>query len=230
MYVPAHFSMTPAQIDDVLRRMTVANLVTAHEGGLQATLLPFLYRPGADGSLGALVGHVARNNRQWSEPRLGDALAIVGANDHYVSPRWRTAGDAAGSVVPTWNYVTVHAYGDLVAHDDLDWTREVVERLSAQHEDHRLHPWTSEDLLPGQLDKMMRAIVGVELRISRVEAKAKLSQNVSVPDVEGIIAGLRTDGDEVSADLLTEVSLPAAQRRAELLAGVAAGHARRTGG
>lgn len=227
MYVPAHFAMTPDQVQEVLHRHTVANLVTVHEDGPVATLLPLLYQPGE--GLGSLVGHVARNNRQWLEPTLAETLVIVGGNDHYVSPRWRTDGDAAHTVVPTWNYVTVHAYGQLIAHDDVEWTQDVVSRLSARHEAHRPHPWTVADLVEGHLERQLRAIVGIEVQLTRVEAKAKLSQNVSVADVHGIIEGLRDAGDEISADLVAEVSLPAAQRRAALLADVAAGHARRTG-
>lgn len=227
MYVPAHFSMTPEQIVTALSTMSVANLVTCHDSGMVATLLPFVHVP-ADEGFGTLVGHVARNNRQWVDERHGEALAIVGPNDHYVSPRWRTAGDAAGTVVPTWNYVAIHVYGDLVAHDDATWTRDVVTRLTAVHEQGREHPWAPEDLVPGHLDRQLRAIVGIELKVTRVEAKAKLSQNISVPDVEGVIAGLRSAGDDASAQLLTEVALPAARKRAALLADVAAGYARRT--
>jgi transcriptional regulator len=228
MYVPAHFAMTPEQVQEALHRHTVANLVTVHADGPVATLLPFLYQSGE--GLGSLLGHVARNNRQWLEPTVAETLVIVGGNDHYVSPRWRTEGDAAHTVVPTWNYVTVHVYGRLVPHDDAAWTMDVVSKLSARHEEHRPHPWSVTDLVEGQLERQLRAIVGIEVQITRVEAKAKLSQNVSVADVQGIIEGLRGDGDEASAELLSAVSLPAARRRAALLSDVADGHRRRTGG
>ena len=118
--------MTDDQVAQVLARMGSAEFVTHHpETGLVATNLPFLFDPSI-GPRGALLGHVARNNRQWSEPVEGEALVIVTETDHYVSPAWLPSTAEHGKVVPTWDYVTVHLYGEVVAHDDAEWTREVV--------------------------------------------------------------------------------------------------------
>lgn len=169
---------------------------------------------------------MARNNRQWSDPVIGEALVIVNGGDHYVSPRWQPSLAEHGQVVPTWNYLAVHAYGRLLAHDDPDWTRAAVRRLTARHET----GYSIDDVPADCLQRRLRAIVGIEIRLSRVEAKAKMSQNGMPADVAGIIDGLRTEaGDEQAmliASWMQEHSTAAAQRRAELLDGVARGHAR----
>jgi transcriptional regulator len=223
MYVPQHFSMTPEQVHELLGGVGSADLVTAHETGLVATFLPFAFDPDA-GEHGALIAHVARNNRQWCDPVIGDAMVLVHGAEHYVSPRWLPSLAESGAGVPTWNYVTVHAYGRLVAHDDPEWTAAAVRRLTARHESEY-----SLDQVPADyLERMLRAIVGIEVRLTRVEAKAKMSQNKMPRDVEGIIAGLRHDAGDTEAELtatwMQENSVPAAQRREALLAEVARTH------
>lgn len=221
MYVPAHFAMTPDQVRAALTDLDVADLVTAHESGPVATLLPFVYEPGTDASsLGSLLTHVTRTNTQWSAPHLGEALVVAHLNDHYVSPSWRPSSADPNAAVPTWNYVTVHVYGELVVHDDLDWLTEAVRRVTARNEAGRPGPWSVDDMSPERVERMLRAAVGLELRITRVEGKAKLSQNIAPGDIEGIIAALREQGDEDSAQWLADVSLPHAVARAELLAHV----------
>jgi transcriptional regulator len=102
-------------------------------------------------------------------------------------------------VVPTWNYVTAHVYGDLVVHDDPAWTAAMVRRLTEQHEQHREHPWSVDDAPEQYIAGQVRAIVGIELRITRVEAKAKLSQNRPPADIDGVIAGLSGDSPDTAA-------------------------------
>jgi transcriptional regulator len=199
MYVPAHFSPDEALVGELLHHHGAAELVTATPSGLVATLLPFVYVPGA-GSRGALHGHLARNNPQWELPVSGDALAIVRGPDAYITPGWYASKAEHGRVVPTWNYVTAHVYGSLVVRDDPVWTEDLVRRLTAKHEGYRDHPWSVDDAPRAFIEGQLRAIVGVELVISRVEAKAKLSQNRPPADVEGIIAGLRERGDGPSAE------------------------------
>ena len=145
--------MTDDQVAQVLARMGSAEFVTHHpETGLVATNLPFLFDPSI-GPRGALLGHVARNNRQWSDPVEGEALVIVTETDHYVSPAWLPSTAEHGKVVPTWDYVTVHVYGDVVAHDDPEWTREVVRRLTEHHEARadtdRANAWSMDDAADG---------------------------------------------------------------------------------
>jgi transcriptional regulator len=127
MYIPAHFAVDDAAMSDLLVHHGAADLVTLTADGLVATMLPFAYEPAA-GAHGALYGHVARNNDQWRRPALGESLAIVRGPDAYVSPSWYASKAEHGRVVPTWNYVTAHVYGELVVHDDPAWVEDIVRR------------------------------------------------------------------------------------------------------
>jgi transcriptional regulator len=204
MYVPAHFAPDKAQVEELLRNHGAADLVTLTPQGLVATLLPFIYVPpedsGAGAPLGALHGHVARNNDQWKLDSAGEALVIVRGPDAYITPGWYASKLENGRVVPTWNYVTAHVYGRFVVHDDPVWTEDLVRRLTTKHEAYRDHPWSVDDAPRAFIEGQLRAIVGVELEITRIEAKAKLSQNRTPADVEGVIAGLRERGDKEMAD------------------------------
>ncbi len=204
MYIPAHFKADDASVVELLTNHGAADLVTATDRGLLATMLPFLYdAPGSRpdvGPQGSLVGHVARNNEQWREPATGESLVIVRGPDAYITPSWYAAKREHGRVVPTWNYVTAHVYGRLVIHDDVIWLEALVRRLTAYHEAGRTEPWSVDDAPAPYIAGQLRAIVGVELLIERIEAKAKLSQNRSIADVDGVIAGL----DEVDRPALAD--------------------------
>ena len=201
MYTPAHFAATPETVRGLLSRPGALNLVTMTSQGMLATLLPFVFDPDVGGH-GALQGHLARNNIQWSEPAVGEALAIIQGADAYVSPSWYASKAEHGRVVPTWNYTTAHVYGRLVIHDDPAWLERQVRRLTGLHEAELEHPWSVDDA-PGRfVAGQLRAIVGVELVITRIEAKAKLSQNRPEADIDGVVAGLSARGrTEVAADV-----------------------------
>jgi transcriptional regulator len=209
MYVPAHFAADDVAVRDLLVRHGAADLITVTEDGMLATMLPFAYEPSA-GDHGALYGHVARNNEQWRKAALGESLAIVRGPDAYISPSWYAAKAEHGRVVPTWNYVTAHVYGRLVVHDDPGWVEDVVRRLTAKHEAAKHEAatgepvWSVDDAPRRYIDGQLRAIVGLELLITRVEAKAKLSQNRPPADVEGVIAGLSARGDHRSAAAVSQ--------------------------
>jgi transcriptional regulator len=204
MYIPAHFAATAADVDELLVKHGAADLITLTDDGLLATMLPFAYEPSA-GSRGALYGHVARNNDQWRKQAHGESLAIVRGPDAYVSPSWYAAKAEHGRVVPTWNYLTAHVYGQLVVHDDPAWVEDIVRRLTAKHEAARLAspgqhmPWSPDDAPRAFIEGQLRAIVGLELQITRIEAKAKLSQNRPVGDIAGIVDGLAARGDDPMA-------------------------------
>jgi len=204
VYIPAHFAANHATVHELLARHGAADLITLTEDGLLATMLPFVYEPTA-GERGALYGHVARNNDQWRKPARGESLAIVRGPDAYVSPSWYAAKAEHGRVVPTWNYVTAHVYGRLVVHDDPGWVENVVRRLTAKHEAARMASpgqapeWSVDDAPRKFIDGQLRAIVGLELQITRIEAKAKLSQNRPATDIPGVVAGLAGRGDDRSA-------------------------------
>jgi transcriptional regulator len=191
MYVPAHFRPEEADVRELLERHGAADLITSTATGLLATMLPFIHERGLEpGSWGSLRGHVARNNDQWREPAQGNALVIVRGADAYVTPAWYETKREHGRVVPTWNYITAQVHGRLVVHDDAAWVEENVRRLTAKHEAARGQGWSVDDAPAGFISGQLRAIVGVEVVIERVEAKFKLSQNRSEADVDGVIAGL----------------------------------------
>lgn len=214
MYTPRHFAMDDDQVRALLETAETAQLVTAHEHGPVATLLPLTWRPDPAGeTLGSLILHVTRVNPVWKEPYLGDALAILSGPDGYIHADWY-ASNADKPGVPTWNYVTVHAYGPLVIHDDADWLREAVWELSDRF------GYDSRRVEPEATQRMLRAIVGIELPITRVEAKAKLNQNRTPEDIRGAIDGLRSAGHDELAEVMAQVSVPHAQARQQLLADV----------
>lgn len=216
MYVAAHFAMSPDEVATFLAEPGAGDLVTVHDGGPVATYLPWLFDPSA-GEHGALRSHVARNNRQWDTPCRSESLVILHGPDHYVSPGSLPSKDAGGRVVPTWNYVTLHVYGRLVAHDDPAWCRDVVTALTDLHESRREHPWRVQDAPAEYTESMLRAIVGLELEVTRIEAKAKMAQNKTPADVAALVAEREAAGDETGAAFLRDVSLPAAHARAATL-------------
>jgi transcriptional regulator len=211
MYIPAHFAVDPAAVDELLAKHGAADLITLTDDGLLATMLPFAYEP-SSGEHGALYGHVARNNDQWRKPARGESLAIVRGPDSYVSPSYYAAKAEHGRVVPTWNYLTAHVYGQLLVHDDPTWVEDVVRRLTAKHEAARLASprqppaWSVDDAPRAFIEGQLRAIVGLELQITRIEAKAKLSQNRPVGDIAGIVEGLAARGDDPMATAVLEAN------------------------
>jgi transcriptional regulator len=211
MYIPAHFAIDDDAVRQLLARHGAADLVTLTADGLVATMLPFIYEPAA-GEHGALYGHVARNNDQWRLPAQGESLAIIRGPDAYISPSWYATKAEHGRVVPTWNYVTAHVYGRLVVHDDPVWVEDIVRRLTAKHETARLASpsqppaWSVDDAPRKFIEGQLRAIVGLELQITRIEAKAKLSQNRPVADIAGVEAGLSARGDDRSAAAVEEAN------------------------
>jgi transcriptional regulator len=209
MYVPAHFKPDDADVLALLESGRAANLITATPDGLLATMLPLVY-DGAEsrdglGPWGALLGHVARNNGQWKTPTIGHAMVILAGPDAYVSPAWYATKREHGRVVPTWNYITVHAYGELVIHDDPDWVEANVRRLADHHEATRAKPWSVDDAPEPYIAGQLKAIVGVEILIDRVEGKWKLSQNRSVADMTGAIEGLEALGENDVSAVMREV-------------------------
>lgn len=166
-----------------------AELVTTGVDGYpRATLLPILW----DGDV--VVAHLARANPHWREI-TGDtpALLVCGGPQAYVSPGWYASKAEHGRVVPTWNYSAVHLTGRARVHDDPDWLREVVTRLTDHHETGRESRWRVTDAPASYVAGQLRAIVGVEVRVERVEAKAKLSQNRSEADRRGVVDGLTAE-------------------------------------
>ena len=200
MYIPDYFRPSDEAVRAVLQAPGAVHLITSTARGLLATLLPMVpdepgSRPGL-GEFGALLGLIALQNDQWREPAIGETLAIVRGPDAYITPSWYAAKREHGRVVPTWNYTLIHAYGRLVIHEDAAWLEANVRRLVEAHEAERDHPWGVDDAPRPYVEGQLRAIVGVELLIDRIEAKDKLSQNRSEADIDGVIAGLEADGEQ----------------------------------
>jgi transcriptional regulator len=190
LYVPRFNAMDPDDIRPFVHAVGTAQLVTVGEDGTpDATFLPVLWEGDR------LVGHLARANAHWRRIVDGSpGLAIVTGADTYVSPSWYATKAEHGKVVPTWNYSVVHLRGAVTVHDDPAWVRGLVTRLTDRHEQPRAEPWAVTDAPADYVDKNLRPIVGVELVVASVEAKAKLSQNRSDADRAGVAAGLAADG------------------------------------
>ena len=199
MYVPAHFAPPDDALTQLMSAPGAVELVSNTAAGLTATTLPMLHDPAA----GALVGHLARTNTQWRDT-VGEVLVIVRGPDAYVSPSWYASKAEHGRVVPTWDYVVAHVHGELVRHEDPDWLAAHVRRLTEAHEGARPAPWSVDDAPERFVTGQLRAIVGVEVRISRVEAKWKLSQNRPPADVDGVVRGLAAEGQETVAGLVEQ--------------------------
>ena len=213
MYTPAAFRETrPEVIEAAIAAHPLAALVTIGAQGLDATHIPLLYSrdEGLGVGLGVLRGHMARANSQWRDHVAGtEALAIFQGPQHYVSPRWYPSTAEHGKVVPTWNYVVVHARGTLSFHHDPEWLLENVRALTDEHERSNPAPWRVADAPPEYIASLLKAIVGVEMRVTGVEGKWKVSQNRPVADREGVAASLQNldSGDAREIARLVEAAM-----------------------
>ena len=201
MYRPRHFDeQDAATIGEMFGRAPLGHLVVRTDDGFEASPLPFIARPPASGDEPfRLHGHVARANPIW-RAAPADALVILPGADAYVSPSWYPSKAEHGKVVPTWNYEVVHVHGRLVAHDDAEWLDTFVRALTTVHEADLAEPWSVDDAPADYRATMLKAIVGIEVVATRVEAKRKLSQNKSVDERQGIVAGLALNGGVGSAE------------------------------
>jgi transcriptional regulator len=192
MYTPKAFEVTDLPLlHTAMQQAGLAILVTMTSGGLVATHLPLLLDT-TKGLYGTLTGHVSRANQQWKETEpSAEALVIFPGLDSYVTPTWYPAKQETGRVVPTWNYAAIHAYGPITFFEDAERLRTVVTELTTQHEAALPAPWKVTDAPATYIDAQLKAIVGFELPITRLEGKQKFNQNRSREDREGVIAGLR---------------------------------------
>jgi transcriptional regulator len=195
MYLPPHFAVTqPAALHRILRDHPLGALVTHGADGFDADHLPFEFDPAA-GPLGHLRAHVARANPLWRRCPSGTPVLVVfrGA-ESYISPSWYPSKHEAHRQVPTWNYEVVHAHGTLAVRDDERFVRGLVARLTRQHEAGEPRPWKMADAAPDYLDGMLRNIVGIEIEISSLVGKSKLSQNKEARDRLGAADALEQRG------------------------------------
>lgn len=195
MYTPPAFRQNDlATLHQEIQTCRLAALINHGEHGLQASHLPLLLRP-EEGRYGTLYGHLARANPHWKVLGDGEALVIFNGADGYVSPSWYPAKAKHGKVVPTWNYIAVHAYGRAEVFDDAERLLALLGALTDRHEQPRPQPWTIDDAPRDYIDGMLRAIVGFALPIERLEGKWKLGQNRSETDQAGVQIGLEASLD-----------------------------------
>ena len=190
MYMPPAFKNEDVEnIRATIRSIRLANLVTATADGLIATPLP-LFLDETEGEHGTLYGHVAKANPQWRSAPSGDALAIFMGPEAYVTPSWYATKQETGKVVPTWNYIAIHAYGPVEFFESSERLLQVVTRLTNIHEGSRADPWAVSDAPADFIAAQLRGIVGVRIPVSRFEAKRKMSQNRPEADRTRVAAGL----------------------------------------
>jgi transcriptional regulator len=205
MYVPPAFREDDlAAQHKTMREARLASLVTFTAEGLAATPLPLFLVPG-EGPYGTLYGHLARANPQWRLPPTGDAMALFMGPDAYISPSWYPSKLEHQKVVPTWNYVAIHAYGPVEFFEGADRLLEVVTRLTDLYERPRAEPWAVTDAPERFIGAQLKGIVGLRLPIVRLEGKRKMSQNRSAEDRAGVATGLTTSdrpSDHIAATLI----------------------------
>lgn len=190
MYRPAAFRQDDlAQLHAQIAASGLALLTSAGPAGLQATHLPLLLEPG-EGEFGTLYGHFARANPHWQALAGQEALAVFSGPDAYVHPGWYPGKAEHGQVVPTWNYIAVHARGPVELIEEPERLLQIVSRLSERHEAGRPQPWAVSEAPAEYLDAMLRAIVGFALPIRQLEGKWKLGQNRPAADQRGVHDGL----------------------------------------
>ena len=184
--------MDEADVRAFVQQVGAADLVTVGPDGFpESTLLPIVWNDDR------VIGHFARANQHWSSIGDGDpVLLIVHGPEAYISPSWYAAKREHGRVVPTWNYSAVHILGRARIVEDPVWLLDAVTQLPDLHEGQRPQPWRVSDAPERSIAGMVKAIVGVEIVVDRVEAKAKLSQNRSTEDAQGVVDGLRAGGDQ----------------------------------
>lgn len=190
MYTPPAFRNDDKDsVRAAIRAARLANFITATSDGVLATPLP-LYLDDSEGEHGVLYGHLAKANPQCRTPVIGDGLAIFMGPDAYITPSWYATKQETGKVVPTWNYVAVHAYGPVEFFDDATRLLDAVTRLTNIHEGERKAPWAVSDAPADFVQAQLRGIVGMRMPIVRLEGKRKMSQNRPAADRASVAAGL----------------------------------------
>lgn len=189
MYIPSYFQLNDLnEIQRIVVENSLGILVTKNKS-LDANHIPFFYDP-SEGEMGVLTAHVARANPLWKDITDNDALIIFRGVQTYVSPNWYPSKHETHRKVPTWNYEAVHMHGKLTIHDDKKFILGVIGRLTKNHEAQEPKPWKMSDAPKDYMNMLLKEIVGIQITITKVEAKAKLNQNAELRDREGVIKAL----------------------------------------
>ena len=206
MYLPKHFEeRDPQRLRSFIQRYPLGSLVTATESGLDANHIPFVFA-GTGSAVGTLHGHIARANPLWREgARDAPAFVIFQGPNSFISPSWYPSKRENARVVPTWNYAVVHVHGVLRFVDDPAWVRSHVEALTREHEEKRDPPWAVTDAPADFVEKMVAAVVGIEISITELVGKWKVSQNRSAADRVGVIEGLEGEASASSVAMAASI-------------------------
>lgn len=195
MYCPATFEeQRPEVLQDLLAHHPLATMVHVGAQGLVVDHIPLLWRPDPDHAQGCLVGHVARANPLWQVDSEQTLVAVFQGPQTYISPNWYASKAVGGRVVPTWNYAVVHAHGHLRAQHDDRWKLALLNELTETHESTQASPWAVNDAPAEHITSLLKAIVGIEIPISRLQGKWKVSQNQPAANQATVVAGLRAAG------------------------------------
>jgi transcriptional regulator len=203
MYIPPQFDQPDVEVmHELIRTRSLATLVTMGSEGINANHIP-LHLSASSEPFGVLRGHVARANPIWNDLDSSiEALAIFHGPDAYISPSWYATKQDAGKVVPTWNYTVVHAYGSLRIIDDAAWVRTQLEALTTQNEVGLPQPWAMSDAPEDFTEKLIQALVGIEMIITRLSGKWKVSQNQPLQNQHSVIQGLTASEQAAMAELV----------------------------
>jgi len=203
MFVPPKFREDNIdKMHQLIRNNSFATLVTLGSNGITANHIPFVLKSSSEhGELGCLQGHVALANPVWKDFQPDNVLVIFQGLDAYISPGWYPSKREHGKVVPTWNYMTVHANGKMSTTKDAQWLKAQISALTHQHESSRSEPWAVSDAPADFIDSQVKGIVGIEIAISELVGKSKLSQNRSAADRAGVVQGLRGELDPMADEI-----------------------------
>lgn len=207
MYVPAEFEETNIEImHELIKQYPLGILLTHGQRGLDANHLPFELDAEVT-ELGVLHAHVARKNPVWQDVQDGDEVLVVfRAGDAYISPQWYPSKQEHHQQVPTWNYRVIHAYGKVKIRDDERYVRGVVARLTRTHEAMQAEPWKMSDAPKNYIEPMLKAIVGIEIEITKIQGKSKLGQNKEHRDIVGVANALSTTGKQEISKAMYQVA------------------------
>lgn len=212
MYTPPHFREDDLGLmHETIRRIALGTLVTLGPDGLIGSHVPMLLDPDK-GEYGTLTGHLAKANLQAKGADASvEALVMFQGPEAYITPNWYATKQETHKVVPTWNYVAVHAYGPITYHDDAAWMHDMVSRLTDRHEAENERPWQVADAPEKFIEAQLKGIVGFEIPITRIEGKWKLSQNRPAADKEGVLKGIEErDGKDAPITVETRARLGSA--------------------
>lgn len=207
MYVPAEFEETQIEVlHELIKQYPLGILLTHGQSGLDANHLPFELDTEVT-ELGVLHAHVARKNPVWQDVQDGDEVLVVfRAGDAYISPQWYPSKQEHHQQVPTWNYRVIHAHGKVKIRDDERYVRGVVARLTRIHEATQAEPWKMSDAPKSYIEPMLKAIVGIEIEITKIQGKSKLGQNKEHRDIVGVAHALSTTGQQEISEAMHQVA------------------------